>query len=75
MGQVFGLSSGGDFLIGIRVVFGHYKAGAQPELISHYHSTKASVILKIDFRLELWSQGMSVMLEKVSGCSADVSRL
>ena len=48
--------------------FSHYKAGASSPLISHYHSTKASVVLKSGQGLERWSRGMSVMLEKVAGC-------
>ena len=49
--------------------FGHYKAGASSEIISHLHVTKTSIALSREFGLEWWSQGLSVMLKKVRGRS------
>ena len=54
--------------------FGFYKAGANSPLISHYHALQTSVVLKRGIKLERWAQGLSVMLEKVQGCSL-VSKL
>ena len=55
--------------------FGHYKAGAQSILVSHFHALKtshfhapkSSLALKRDIVLTMWSRGLSVMLEKMSG--------
>ena len=49
--------------------FGCYKAGASSEIISHYHALQTSVVLTRGIKLERWAQGLSVMLEKVQGCS------
>lgn len=54
--------------------FGFYIAGAKSPLISHYHALQTSIILRRGIRLERWAQGLSVMLEKVQGCSL-VSKL
>ncbi len=51
-----------------RLNFSHYKAGANSRLITHFHATGASVVLKSGLGLERWSRGMSVMLEKFPGC-------
>lgn len=49
--------------------FGTYKAGAHSEIISHCHALQTSIALKRGILLERWAQGLSVMLEKVPGCS------
>jgi hypothetical protein len=49
--------------------FGHYKAGALSPLISHLHALKASVLMINGISIDRWSQGLSVMIEKVAGCS------
>ena len=54
--------------------FGHYKAAAQSSVVSHLHALKTSLALKRGFALERWSRGLSVMLEKMFGCTL-VSKL
>jgi hypothetical protein len=54
--------------------FGNYIAGASLKLISHHHAMKTSIVVRQGISLERWSQGLSVMLEKVKGCSL-VSKL
>lgn len=49
--------------------FGLYIAGAKSPLISHYHALQTSVVLRRGIKLDRWAQGLSVMLEKVQGCS------
>ncbi len=49
--------------------FGHYKAGASSDIVSHAHAVKTSIALARGFGLSRWSQGLSIMLEKVHGCS------
>ena len=49
--------------------FGHYKAGAQSQIISHFHALKSSLLLRRGIALNCWSHGLSVMLEKMVGCS------
>ena len=49
--------------------FGHQKAGASSEIISHYHAVKASAIMMKVLSLERWSRGLSVMIKKVAGCT------
>ena len=49
--------------------FGFYKAGAGSEIISHYHAVQTSIVLQRGIKLNRWAQGLSVMLEKVAGCS------
>ena len=48
--------------------FGHYKAGADSDLIAHFHAMKTSLALKHGIALKRWSRGLSVMLEKMFGC-------
>ncbi len=48
--------------------FSHYKAGAGSALISHFHATKVSVMLKSGWGYERWGRGLLVMLEKTPGC-------
>ena len=49
--------------------FGHYKAGDQSQIISHFHALKTSLILCRGITLERWSHGLLVMLENMFGCS------
>ena len=49
--------------------FGHYKAGAQSQIISHFHVLKTSLLLCRGMALERWSRGLLVMLEKMFGYS------
>jgi len=49
--------------------FSHYKAGAESDIISLLHSVMTSVALRKGIALERWSRGLSVMLEKMFGCS------
>jgi len=49
--------------------FGHYKCGAKSDLISHYHAARVSVILAWGIALSRWSNGLTVMLEKLLGCN------
>ena len=49
--------------------FSHYKAGTKSDLISHLHALKISVALRRGVFLERWAKGLSVMLEKMLGCT------
>jgi hypothetical protein len=49
--------------------FGHYKAGAKSESISTFHALKATLALRRGIALARWSRGLSVMLEKMFGCT------
>ena len=49
------------------VYFGHYIAGEQSSIISHYHALKNTIVLKCGFDLDRWSRGISIMLEKKPG--------
>jgi hypothetical protein len=49
--------------------FGHYIAGADCNYISQFHALCISLALKKGIALERWSNGLSVMLEKCSGCA------
>jgi hypothetical protein len=49
--------------------FGHYSAGILSSHISHFHTLKASLILKRGIILNRWARGLSVMLEKIFGCA------
>jgi hypothetical protein len=49
--------------------FSHYKAGLCLAYISHLQSLFASLIVRRGIVLEHWSQGLSVMLEKIFGCA------
>ena len=49
--------------------FSHYKAGAESDIISLLHAVMTSVALRKGIALERWSRGLSVMLEKMFGCS------
>jgi hypothetical protein len=47
--------------------FGHYIVGSKSCIILHYHTTRVLVTLAHAIRLERWSRGLSVMLEKTLG--------
>ncbi len=48
---------------------GHYIAGLQSEYITFFESKLAELVVSRGIVLERWSSGLSVMLEKVLGCS------
>jgi hypothetical protein len=48
--------------------FGHYIAGTQSYHISHFHTLKATLIMKRGIVLDRWVRGLLVMLEKMFGC-------
>ena len=52
-----------------QIDFGHYKAGARSPMLSHLHALKTSLALQRGFALERWTNGLSVMLEKMYGCT------
>ena len=54
--------------------FGHYKAAARSPAVSHLHALKTTLALKRGFALDRWARGLSVMLEKMFGCTL-VSKL
>ena len=49
--------------------FGHYKASAKDILVAQFHALKSTLILKHGIVLDRWSRGLSVMLEKMFGCT------
>ena len=49
--------------------FGHYKGGLRSVYISHLQALIASLTIKRGIVLDRWSQGLSVMLEKIFGCA------
>ena len=49
--------------------FGHYKAAARSPMVSHLHALKTSLALRRGVALDRWSRGLSVMLEKMFGCT------
>ena len=49
--------------------FGHYKAAARLPVISHLHALKTTLALRRGIALDRWSRGLSVMLEKMFGCT------
>ena len=49
--------------------FGHYKAAARSPVISHLHAPKTTLALCRGVALDRWSHGLSVMLEKMFGCT------
>ena len=49
--------------------FGHQIASAHSPLLSHLHATRCSIALRKGFGPRRWSRGLSVMLEKIKGCS------
>ncbi len=51
------------------LLFGHYIAGIESDYISHFHALKANLIFHHGLVLNRWTQGLSVMLQKLFGCS------
>ena len=51
------------------LLFSHYIAGTSSPYISHFHALKATLLVHHGLVLKRWSQGLSVMLQKVFGCS------
>ena len=51
------------------LLFSHYIAGISSPYISHFHPLKATLLFHHGLILKHWSQGLSVMLQKVFGCS------
>jgi hypothetical protein len=49
--------------------FAHYITGIQSDHISHFHALKATLIMKRGIVLDRWVRGISVMLEKIFGCT------
>ena len=49
--------------------FGHYKAGAKSDVVSAFHALKTTLALRRGISLARWSRGLSVMLEKLFGCT------
>ena len=49
--------------------FGHYMAAIASEYISHFHALKATLIFHHGLVLDCWAQGLSIMLQKLFGCS------
>jgi hypothetical protein len=49
--------------------YSHYKAGFCSAYITHPHALLATLVVKQGIRLERWSQGLLVMLDKIFGCS------
>ena len=49
--------------------FGHYKAGTKSPYICYLQALHATLIAKRGIVLDRWAQGLSVMLEKIFGCS------
>ena len=49
--------------------FGHYKAGLQSQYVSYLQALQANLVVKRGIVLERWSNRLSVMLEKIFGCS------
>jgi hypothetical protein len=49
--------------------FEHYKAGLLSAYISYLQALQATLIVKWGIVLEQWSRGLSIMLEKIFGCS------
>jgi hypothetical protein len=49
--------------------FGHYKAGLRSYYIKYLQALIATLTTRWGIVLNRWSQGLSVMLEKIFGCS------
>ncbi len=49
--------------------FGHYIAGVKLEHITYLHALVATLVKRRGIVLDHWSKGLSVMLEKIFGCS------
>ena len=49
--------------------FGHYKAGLQNQYIAYIHALQSTLVVKLGIVPERWANGLSVMLQKIFGCS------
>jgi hypothetical protein len=49
--------------------FGHYIAGLRSNHVTVLHALSVSLVTKRGIVLDRWSKGLSVMLEKIFGCS------
>ena len=47
--------------------FGHYIVGTQSDHISHFHTLKATLIMKLGIGLDKWTRGLSDLVEKMFG--------
>lgn len=47
--------------------FGHYKAAVDSDIISQFHALKVTLAMRRGIALDRWSNGLSVMLEKIFG--------
>ncbi len=54
--------------------FGHQIASTRSPLLSHTHALQCSILLCHGIHLSRWSRGLSVMIEKLRGCS-QISKL
>jgi hypothetical protein len=62
-------SQGEKFFVNLWRCFGHYKAGLASDHICFLEALLSTLVVKRGIVLERWSSGLSVMLEKVFGCS------
>ncbi len=51
------------------LTFSHYMAGILLPYVSHFHALKTTLLFHHGLVLKRWAQGLSVMLQKVFGCS------
>ncbi len=54
--------------------FGHYKAGMLSDYIIHFQALFATLVMHHGLVMERWARGLSVILEKIFGCTL-VSKL
>ncbi len=47
--------------------FGHYIVGTQSDHISHFHTLKATLIMKLGIVLDRWTRGLLELVEKMFG--------
>ncbi len=48
---------------------GHYMAGSLLDYINHFHALKTTLLIYYGLVQDSWAQGVSVMLQKLFGCS------
>jgi hypothetical protein len=49
--------------------FGHYKAAKHSKYVSHFQALLASLTMQRGLVMDRWARGLSVMLQKIIGCS------
>jgi hypothetical protein len=49
--------------------FGHYKAAKHSKYVSHFQALQASLAMQHEVVMERWGRGLSVILQKIIGCS------